>query len=71
VVQVGPVRKGTGSEHLGAVLSTDTGERLVLVRLRGHPFNDPQTRALDGQRVEVEGYRLGAEIRFTKVDLLG
>jgi len=70
VVQATQVRAGTASAHAGAVLLTDAGERLVLVRLRGHPFEDDQARALDGCRVEVEGYRLGGELRFLRLDPL-
>jgi hypothetical protein len=58
------VRKGTGSEHDGVVLETPDGERLILVRLRGNPFDDPQTRALCGRTIEVEGYRVGSELRY-------
>ncbi len=60
------VNRGTGSEHIAVVLETSAGERLNLVRLGGNPFSDPQTRKLAGQRVEVEGYRIGSEIRFLK-----
>lgn len=70
VVQATTVRAGTASAHAGAVLLTDAGERLVLVRLRGHPFRDAQARALDGCRVEVEGYRLGGELRFLRLEPL-
>lgn len=58
------VRKGTGSEHQGVVLETPAGERLVRVRVGGNPFDDPQTRALDGRTLEVEGYRVGSELRY-------
>jgi len=58
------VRKGTGSEHEGVVLETAGGERLILVRIGGNPFDDPDTRALAGRTVEVEGYRVGNELRF-------
>lgn len=59
-----PVRKGTGSEHVGVVLETAGGERLLLVRLGGNPFDDSDTRELVGREVEVEGYRIGRELRY-------
>ena len=65
-----PLRAGTGSAHTGAVLRTDDGDQLALVRLGGHPFEDPATQALDGRRVEVEGYRLGRELRFVSLRVL-
>jgi len=58
------VRKGTASEHEGVVLETSGGEQLVLVRVGGNPFADPETRRLAGRSVEVEGYRLGSELRY-------
>jgi hypothetical protein len=58
------VRKGTGSEHEGVVLQTAKGERLVLVRIGGNPFDDPETRRLDGRTLEIEGYRVGGELRY-------
>jgi len=63
------VRGGTGSQHRGAVLSTDDGEHLLLVRLGGHPFEDRETTELDGRRVEVKGYRLGNEFRYLQVSV--
>ena len=69
-VTLGPVRKGTGSEHRGITLRTTTGERLVLVRLGGNPFDDSATRKLAGHTVEVEGYRIGRELRYVGVRLV-
>lgn len=60
------VRKGTGSEHLAIVLQTESGENMVLQRVGGRPFDDQATRALAGQDVEVEGFRVGNTFRFTK-----
>jgi hypothetical protein len=59
------VRRGTGSAHTGVVLVTPEGERWILVRLGGNPFDDPQTRELSGRTIEVEGYCVGAELRYT------
>lgn len=56
---------GTASEHMAPVLVTGAGERLVLVRLGGNPFQDVPALKLDGRRVEVQGFRLGNELRFT------
>ncbi len=61
------VRKGTGSEHTAVVLDTDAGERLILMRLGANPFNDPETRRLEGLILEVEGYRVGSELRYVSV----
>jgi hypothetical protein len=65
------VRRGTGSEHLGVVLYTPEGERLILVRIGGNPFDDPETRKLDGLTIEAEGYRLGSELRYVSVRQIG
>ena len=59
-----PVRIGTGSAHVGVVLETAEGERVVLVRLGGNPFDDEDTRALSGHLIEVAGYRVGNELRY-------
>ncbi len=58
------VKTGTASEHQGVVLYTADGERVVLVRLGGNPFSDAETQRLVGHEVEVEGYRLGNELRY-------
>jgi len=58
------VRRGTGSEHAGVVLETAKGERWILVRIGGNPFDDSETRSLSGRTIEVEGYRVGGEFRY-------
>lgn len=58
------VRQGTGSEHDGVVLETPGGDSWKLVRLGGNPFSDPETNALSGREVEVEGYCVGHELRY-------
>ncbi len=58
------VRPGTGSEHVGVVLETSDGQRLNLVRLGGNPFDDAETRKLAGHTIEVEGYRVGSDLRY-------
>lgn len=63
------VARGTGSEHTGVVLTTPDGEQLVLQRIGGHPFSDPETRSLAGHDVAVEGFRLGRVFRYTKADV--
>ncbi len=60
-------RRGTGSEHLAVVLCTRKGERMILQRIGGNPFDDSETRLLAGQDVDVEGYRLGDIFRYTNV----
>jgi hypothetical protein len=67
VVQVRALRSGTASAHRGAVLCTDEGDTLPLVRIGANPFDDPETRALDGRRVCLEGYLVGADFRFVRV----
>ncbi len=61
------VKKGTASEHLGVVLVTREGKRFVLVRLGGNPFDDAETRSLVGRDIEVAGYLIGGELRYTEV----
>jgi len=58
------VRHGTGSEHEAIVLRTDEGEELILQRIGANPFKDPEGEKLVGQRVTVEGYRLGKVFRY-------
>jgi hypothetical protein len=67
-VEQGLVRKGTASEHVASILVTDAGERLILQRIGGNPFDDKETRSLVGKSVAVEGHRLGDIFRFTKAD---
>jgi hypothetical protein len=61
------IRKGTGSERRGVILETRDGEQIVLSRLGANPFQDPETLALGGHTLEVEGYRLGSELRYVSV----
>lgn len=58
------VRHGTASEHTALVLRTDEGEELILQRIGGNPFADPEGDKLAGHRVVVEGYRLGKVFRY-------
>jgi hypothetical protein len=60
------VKRGTASEHVGVVLVTPAGERFLLVRLGGNPFNDRETRRLVGREVEVAGYIIGSELRYVE-----
>ncbi|HEY4953623.1 MAG TPA: hypothetical protein VII02_01930 [Gemmatimonadaceae bacterium] len=60
------VRRGTASEHEAVVLLTSAGERMILQRIGGNPFDDAETRRLVGHEVEVEGYRVGDIFRFVK-----
>jgi hypothetical protein len=64
------VRQGTASEHTGIVLQTPEGERLVLVRRGSNPFEDGQTAQLEGKTLEVEGYRVGNELRYVSIRTL-
>ncbi len=59
-------RRGTGSEHHAVVLLTEAGERMILQRIGGNPFDDAETRRLAGREVEVEGYRVGDIFRFVR-----
>jgi len=61
------VRRGTGSEHDAVVLETPQGERLLLQRVGGNPYDDEPTRRLVGRLVEVEGYRVGGVLRYVGV----
>ncbi|MBI5534791.1 MAG: hypothetical protein HY898_18845 [Deltaproteobacteria bacterium] len=65
-----PLRRGTGSAHVGVVLVTPDGERIVLTRHGGNPFDDAQTRSLVGKTVVVKGYRIGNELRFTEAEVV-
>jgi hypothetical protein len=58
------VRRGTASEHLGVTLKTPKGKKWILIRIGGNPFDDAATRKLSGRSVEVEGYRVGNELRY-------
>lgn len=58
------VRLGTASEHTALVLQTDEGEELILQRIGANPFTDAEGEKLVGQRVTVEGYRLGKVFRY-------
>lgn len=59
-------RRGTGSEHQAVVLCIEGGERIILQRIGGNPFDDSETRYLAGHEVQVEGYRLGDIFRFVR-----
>jgi len=48
----------------GVTLKDSNGKKSVLVRIGGNPFNDPETRKLRGRNVEVEGYRVGNQVRY-------
>jgi len=63
------VRDRTASEHVAVILETRTGDRLILQRIGGNPFDDEVTRGLAGHEVLVEGYRLGDIFRFVKARL--
>jgi hypothetical protein len=60
------VQRGTASEHAAVVLRTEDGERVVLQRIGGNPFDDEETRALIGRDVRVEGFRIGRIFRYRK-----
>lgn len=69
VVGSARVKKGTGSEQVGWVLTTDDGEQLLLQRVGGPAFGDAETKRWIGERVRVEGYRLDKTIRHVKIDV--
>ncbi len=58
------VRRGTGSEHEAVVLTTESGERLILQRIGGNAFRDEPTDRLAGQQVCAQGFRLGDIFRY-------
>jgi hypothetical protein len=62
------VRQGTAGAHDAVVLHTDGGEELILQRISGNPFSDPETNDLVGRRVTVEGYRLRNVFRYVTAD---
>jgi hypothetical protein len=64
------VKRGTASEHTGAVLETAEGKRLFLVRHGGNPFDDAPTRDLVGKTVDAKGYRIGDELRFVEAKVV-
>jgi len=66
-VSLATVRRGTASEHTGVVLDTPEGDRLILVRLGSNPFEIEESRDLAGRELEVEGYRVGNELRYTAI----
>ncbi|HEY9501163.1 MAG TPA: hypothetical protein VIR01_05970 [Pyrinomonadaceae bacterium] len=63
-VETHVVLGGTGSEHEGVVLTTDSGEQLRLQAIGGNPFSDPVTKRLVGHKVSLTGYRLGRIFRY-------
>jgi len=58
------VRRGTGSEHQAVVLTTESGERLILQRIGGNAFRDEPTDRLAGQQVSAQGFRVGDIFRY-------
>ena len=62
------VRQGTAGAHEAVVLHTDAGEELILQRVSGNPFSDPETNNLVGRRVTVEGYRMNKIFRYVSAD---
>jgi hypothetical protein len=64
------VRRGTGGEHKAVVLHLGGGEKVILQRRGGNPFDDPETRRLVGHRVRVAGFRLDTVFRFVEAEVL-
>ena len=60
------VQAGTASEHAGVVLTTSEGEKLILERIGGNPFQDLETERLIGREMVVEGFRVGKVFRYRK-----
>lgn len=56
------VSAGSKSERTAVVLQTTDGEELVIRRVGGHPFRDPQVAALVGQTIEARGRRSGSTV---------
>jgi hypothetical protein len=63
--------KGSKSQHYGVVLELEDGSWYELRRIGGHPFSDPETKALIGKRIKVTGMEdLAARMfRFSKVEV--
>jgi hypothetical protein len=49
------------------VLDTQAGERVILVPLGSNPFEIGEDREFAGRWLEVEGYRVGNELRYTSI----
>jgi hypothetical protein len=68
---VAVVRQGTASEQQALVLDVEgSSERLVLIKLGGASFGLPSEAAHAGREVEVSGYRLDGELRYTRIEAL-
>jgi len=64
------VRPGTAGEHEAVVLRLDDGEKVILQRRGGNPFDDPETQKLAGHRVRVKGFRLESGVfRYVEVQV--
>jgi len=61
------VRRGTASEHDSWILESEQHGHLVLKRLGGNPYEKGPPPAAPGCDVEVEGYLLGRELRYTSL----
>ncbi len=64
------VARGSKSEHEAVVLRTKDGEELVLRRLGGNAFADPQLDKLVGASITAEGQVAGGTfiLKSWKVD---
>ena len=56
------VAAGSKSEHDAVVLVTDDGRELILRRLGGNPFADPELDALVGKTVRCTGELRGTTL---------
>ena len=70
VVERELVRPGSAGEHEAVVLRLESGERVILQRRGGNPFDDAQTQRLAGHRVRVKGFRLESGVfRYVEAEL--
>jgi hypothetical protein len=63
-----PVHQGADSAHNAVLLHTDDGKQLILQRLSGNPFSDPESDKLVGRRMTVDRYRLNNIFRHVTVN---
>jgi hypothetical protein len=58
---------GVPSQQQLIGLPRPEGDRLILIRLGSNPFEIEESRNLAGREPEVEGYRVGNELRYTAI----
>ncbi len=69
VVVLKRINIGSKSEHEAAVLVTNGGE-FKLRRQGGHPFSDPDVRALAGKRIRATGFSSAGQFIMESYEVL-